>query len=185
MELKLSNKILSIHDGIIESEKIINNFTSNAYLSNILLDLDKNLSVNKVTFLYNKKLLCPKGYKSYIVEIDNVKLIAAYKGQGFFPQSQINELTKIDPDSFPTRKLEIKIVKIDIEQLFEIALNEPPYFVISELENLTNIDASLFVQKGQILWRFLCENRRLGFRTIHINALSGSIVFNKLDKINN
>jgi hypothetical protein len=128
--------------------------------------------------------LCPQGYKSYTIEIDNLKLIAAYKGQGFFPQSQINELKKIDPDSFPTRKLEIEKVKIDIDQLFKIALNEPPYFVPSELKNISDIDASLFVKENKILWRFICENGSIGIRTLHIDAESGAIVLNKLDRIN-
>jgi hypothetical protein len=183
MERKISNKIISIHDGFIESGELIKKISPNAYLNSVLLDLNKNISVEKIKYLYYEKLLNSKSYKSFVVEIDNLKLKASYSGEGYFPQKQIDELSQFDPVTFPLGKLDINKVKVDIEQLIAIALNEPPYFIPSELENIFNIDASLFVLEENILWRFLCEHSKTGFRTLHIDAESGTIVLNKLDKI--
>ena len=183
MERKILNKIVTVHEGFTASNDIIKEFTPNAYLNCVLLDFNKNISVEKIRYLYYEKLSNHKGYKSYIIEIDNLNLKASWQGEGNFPKKQIDELSHFDPESFPPGKLDINKVKVDIEQLLAIALNEPPYFILSELENISNIDASLLVQEENILWRFLCEHGKTGFRTLHIDAESGTIVLNKLDKI--
>ena len=159
MERKIFNKIVTIHDGFTTSTQIIKEFTPKAYLNSVLLDFNKNISVEKIEYLYYEKLSNSKGYKSFIVEIDNLKLKASCSGEGHFPQKQIDELSHFDPESFPPGKLDIKKVNVDIEQLIAIALDEPPYFILSELENISNIDASLFVQEKNILWSLKEEVR--------------------------
>lgn len=183
MDRKILNKIVTVHDGFTNSNEIIKEFNPKAYLNSVLLDFNENISVKKIKYLYYEKLSNHKGYNSYIIEIDNLKLKASWQGEGNFPKKQIDELSQINPVSFPPRKLDIKKVKVDIELLVKIALNEPPYFILSELKHISNIDASLFVQEDNILWRFLCEHGKAGFRTLHIDAELGTVVLNKLDKI--
>ncbi len=183
MEIKLSNNILSIQDGFIKSDEIINKISPGAFLSNVLLTFNKNLSVEGIKFLYYEKLSNQTGYQSYIVDIDNINLKASFSGEGYFPQEKIDELSSFDPASYPPNKLDLKKVNIDTEQLVKIALNEPPHFIPSASNYLSNIEASLFMQNESILWRFLCENIKAGMRTLHIDAETGTIVLYKLDKL--
>lgn len=127
----------------------------------------------------------PKKYKNCRIEIDNANLIAKFSGWGDIPLKQMKELSEFDPNSFPPKPINIKDVKVDINDLVNVSFQNPPYFVFSQLDNINELDTSLFVQGEKILWRFLCENSKIGFRTSHIDAQSGKVVLNKLDKYKN
>jgi hypothetical protein len=183
MEVKLLNRIDSIHDGLNKSDEIIKKITPDAFLSSVLLDFNGNISIDAIKYLYFEILHGNRGCNSYIIGIDNIKMEAAFLGEGYYPQKQIDELSRFDPGSFPVKKLDIERVKVDTEQLIKIALDDPPHFIPSAAKQVTYIDASLFVKDENIYWRFLCEHSNAGFRTLHINAESGKIVLYKLDKL--
>jgi hypothetical protein len=172
--------ITSVLTGYPIAVQILKTAQRPAFLSSVLVDFENTNNTLNIRRLHYNFYEAPgsgtKRYKSYRVEVDNAFLQAHLAATGELSSRQITEFAALEPDFFPPRVLDLSVVSIDLTQVVQLAFQEPPYFILTQLQHFGYLDVTLGAQETGPCWRVLCEHNQMGFRTIHLDAKTGTFI---------